>query len=225
MKESGFIIINKPVGPTSHDIVDMMRKITGIKKIGHAGTLDPFASGVLVLAIGRQATKRIDKIVQKKKEYEADIFLGAVTDTYDGKGKVLEEYKGEKIDKKDVKRILKIFKGKQKQIPPMFSAKKIKGKKLYELARQGKTIEREPNEIKIYKIKLKKYVWPVLKIKIKCSKGTYIRSLAFDIGRKLGSGAYLKELQRISVGKFRLKRSVDIEDINKDNWKIFLCDY
>jgi len=225
MKDSGFIIINKPIGPTSHDIVDKMRKITGIKKIGHAGTLDPFASGVLILAIGRESTKRIDKIVQEKKEYLADFFLGKVTDTYDREGKFLHEYEGEEIDKKNIKKVLKSFKGKQEQVPPMFSAKKVKGKKLYELARQGKTIERRSSEIKIYKIKLEKYIWPILKIKIKCSKGTYIRSLAFDIGEKLGCGAYLKELERTEVGNFKLKKSINIENINRENWKIFLCDY
>ena len=104
MKDSGFIVINKTIGPTSHDIVNKMRKITGIKKIGHAGTLDPFASGVLILAIGREATKRIDKIVQNKKEYSADIFLGKTTDTYDREGKTLHEYKGEEVDKKSIKK-------------------------------------------------------------------------------------------------------------------------
>ncbi len=222
MPTSGFIIINKPVGPTSHDIVNQLRKITGIKKIGHAGTLDPFASGVLVLAIGREATKQIDKIVQTEKEYKADLYLGAVTDTYDRTGKITEEKKVEKIEEKKIEEILKSFRGEQEQVPPMFSAKKIKGQKLYKLARQGREVERKPVKINISKIQLVKYSFPRLKIRVRCSKGTYIRSLAHDIGQKLGCGAYLEELQRTAVGDYALKESIDLDKINKDNWQKFL---
>ena len=221
MENSGFIIINKPVGPTSHDVVNQMRKITGIKKIGHAGTLDPFASGVLILAIGRDATKQIDKIVQTEKEYLADLCLGATTDTYDRTGKIREEKRVEKIEEEKIQEVLKTFRGEQEQIPPMFSAKKIQGQKLYKLARQGQEIKRDPVKINISEIKLVKYNFPRLKIKVRCSKGTYIRSLAYDIGQALGCGAYLEELQRTAVGDYTLEKSLSLDKINKDNWEKF----
>ncbi len=222
MKNSGFLVVNKPVGPTSHDIVNQLRKITGIKKIGHAGTLDPFAGGVLVLAIGRNATKQIDKIVKTQKKYKAQICLGVVTDTHDSTGKIIEENKIEFITRKKIKKVLKNFQGRQKQIPPMFSAKKIKGEKLYNLARQGKIVEREPVEIEVYELKLKNYDFPGVEIEIICSSGTYIRSLAYDIGQELECGAYLKELQRTAVGDYTLKNAVNPEILTSQNWTEYL---
>nr|MDA3839486.1 tRNA pseudouridine(55) synthase TruB [Patescibacteria group bacterium] len=191
---SGFLLINKKSGPTSHDMVDSLRRITGIRKIGHAGTLDPFATGVLLMAIGRQATKKIDRFVKKDKTYVATLCLGTTTDTYDREGiKIIN--KGYNVPTKDqIDQILSDSEGEQEQIPPMFSAKKVGGKKLYELARKGIEIERKPSFINIYSINLISYTWPVLKIEVRCSTGTYIRSLAYDIGEKLGCGAYLEEL-------------------------------
>lgn len=226
-QKSGFLLINKPTGPTSHDIINKLRKITGIRKIGHAGTLDPFASGVLVLAIGRSATREISKYVKLDKEYEATLYLGAHTDTYDREGKIEKmEVKSEKLKIQEIKDVLIKFTGKQKQVPPMFSAKKIGGKKLYELARQGIEIERQPVLISIYELKLIDYAWPFLKIRVKCSSGTYIRSLAHDIGQTLGCGAYLQELKRTTVGKFTLSACARLDEINKDNWeqKLFFED-
>ena len=202
-----------------------LRKITGIKKIGHAGTLDPLASGVLMCAIGREATRQIDNYVKKDKKYIAEIFLGASTDTYDAEGKVIKinkELPPKNISENKLEKILKKFTGKQKQIPPMYSAKKVKGKKLYELARKGKTIKRKPANIVIHDIELIKYDWPLLEIKVNCSSGTYIRSLAYDIGNKLSWNGYLKNLQRTKVGDFNIKNSINIEKLNSENWQNYL---
>ncbi|MFC1678441.1 tRNA pseudouridine(55) synthase TruB [Patescibacteria group bacterium] len=217
--KSGFLIINKPSGPTSHDIIDQLRKITNIKKIGHAGTLDPFASGVLIVAIGREATREISQFVKLDKKYIATLYLGANTDTYDKTGKRTERYSDEtEITENQIQKITKDFIGQQKQIPPMYSAKKIKGKKLYELARKGIEIKREPVKIEIYNIKLLEFKWPYLKIKIHCTSGTYIRSLAYDLGTQLGCGAYLDELERVAVGNCDIKQAIDLRDIDKNNW-------
>jgi len=219
-KISGFIIINKTPGPTSHNIINGLRKITGIKKIGHAGTLDPIASGVLICAIGREATKKISQFAGMDKEYEAEIMLGAETDTYDRGGKVTSESCRTTIVAVDkIKKVINKFIGKQKQLPPMFSAVKVRGKKLYELARQGKTSIRPPTDIEIYDIKLIDYNWPKLKILVKCSSGTYIRSLAQDIGKQLGCGAYLNELKRTAIGKYRIEKAINLEKLDKNNYK------
>ena len=220
-KSSGFILVNKPSGPTSHDIINQMRRITGIKKIGHAGTLDPFASGLLIVAIGREATREIDKFVKMDKEYIATLYLGAVSDTHDREGKILD-FRFKILDLDTIKNTLVKFIGEQKQVPPMFSAKKVKGKKLYELARQGIEIEREPVDINIYSIDFLEYEWPLLKIKVRSSSGTYIRSLAYDIGEKLGCGAYLEELERTAIGEFRIENAITAEGVNNENWQNYL---
>ena len=221
--KTGLLILNKPVGPTSHDMVSKLRKITGIKKIGHAGTLDPFASGVLIVAIGREATRKIDKFVKLDKEYVATLHLGFSSDTFDRMGKITKwpsEIKEIGVD--EVQKVLQKFIGEQDQLPPMFSAKKINGKKLYELAREGKTVVRKPARINIYNIELLKYEWPFLEIKIECSTGTYIRALANDMGTSLNCGAYLENLKRTSVGPYREEEAVNIEKITVANWPEFL---
>jgi tRNA pseudouridine55 synthase len=205
---SGFLLINKPSGPTSHDIINKLRAITGIKKIGHAGTLDPFASGLLICAVGREATREIDKFVKLDKEYIATLHLGAVTDTYDRTGKVVKEYPSEIINEAIIEKTVAEFIGGQLQTPPMFSAKKIQGKKMYELARQGKTVERQPCAINIMALQILSYDWPALKLKINCSSGTYIRTLAFDLGERLGSGAYLEELERTKIGEYSVEDAI-----------------
>lgn len=219
---SGFLLINKDSGPTSHDVVDKLRRITGIRKIGHAGTLDPFATGVLLMAIGRQATKRIDHFVKKDKTYIATLKLGETTDTYDREGKKSTTESFNIPEKNKILDVLKTFIGKQEQIPPMFSAKKIGGKKLYDLARKGIKIERKASQINIYKISLINYAWPILNIEVSCSTGTYIRSLAKDIGQELECGAYLEELERTSIENLEIKKAHKINELNKDNWKDFL---
>lgn len=220
--KSGFLLINKPSGPTSHDVIDELRHLTGIKQIGHAGTLDPFASGLLLVGIG-EATKLLRHYVGLDKKYEAILRLGATSDTYDRTGVLMENPNSKiqipnkfKISKSKFQTVLKSFIGKQLQTPPMFSAKKINGKKLYELARQGQDIEREAVEIEIYDIKLKSLQFsnsPIL-LTISChvSSGAYIRSLGRDIGQKIGCGAYLEELKRTEIGEFKLKDATDTAD-------------
>lgn len=211
---NGLLLINKSSNPTSHDVIDRLRKILGTKKIGHAGTLDPFASGLLLVGVG-EATKLLRHYVGLDKTYEATLKLGATSDTQDRTGKIQKtRYKQDTITKLKIQKILKSFIGKQKQVPPMFSAKKIGGKKLYELARQGKEIERKASEIEMYDIKLLSRQFsnsPIL-LTISChvSSGTYIRTLAHDIGQALGCGAYLEELKRTAIGDFKLKDATPV---------------
>ena len=219
--ESGFIHINKPASWTSHDVVAHLRRVTGEKKIGHAGTLDPFATGLLIVGVGREATRELDKFLKQDKEYIAELHLGAASDTYDLTGKI-EESDATSPAEDDIKNILKKFTGKQDQIPPMYSAKKVAGKKLYELARKGKEIKREPSKIVIHEIELLNFDWPSLKIRVSCSSGTYIRSLAHDIGKELGTGAYLEKLERTKIGEHQLNGAIDLDKINKDSWTEFL---
>ncbi|MFH1745265.1 MAG: tRNA pseudouridine(55) synthase TruB [bacterium] len=217
----GFIFINKPLKMTSHDVVDRLRKITKIKKIGHAGTLDPLARGVLIVAIGREATRDINKFVKMNKEYEADLHLGENTDTYDSEGDVVSSCTIMPSEE-DVKKTLKKFVGEQKQLPPMFSAKKVNGQRLYKLARAGVEVERVSSNIKIHNIDFLSYDWPILKIQVKCSSGTYIRSLAFDIGQRLGCGAHLAGLVRTKVGEISLSDCVELGKLDEKNWGEYL---
>ncbi len=218
---SNFLLINKPVGPTSHDIIDKLRQITGIQKIGHSGTLDPFASGLLLVAVGRELTRKLSKFVKLDKEYVATLKLGAVSNTGDRTGRRQLMVNNLRLSENEIKKVLERFVGKQKQIPPMFSAKKFKGKKLYELARQGIEVKRKPQKIEIYKIKLLK--WSnrenKLSIVVKCSSGTYIRVLGHDIGKELGCGAYLEELTRVKIGRYKLSDAIGINKLDKDNWR------
>jgi len=218
---SGFLLINKPSGPTSHDIIDGLRRITGIKKIGHAGTLDPFASGLLIVAVGRQATKEISRFVKMDKEYIAEVLLGQESDTFDRTGKITIKQNATIISQEKIKKALEQFAGRQKQLPPMYSAKKVGGKKLYELARRGETIERTPSVIEIFELKLLGYNWPKLKIKIRCSSGTYIRSLVHDLGQALGSGALTSELERTAINGYNLTEANNLQTLQK-NWQTYL---
>ena len=220
----GILNIYKPAGPTSHDIVDKIRKITGIKKVGHAGTLDPFAEGVLIILIGK-ATKLQLKFMDMDKTYIGTLKLGEVSDTYDIMGKIksssfanLPTGKARAPEDKQILKTLKTFIGEIEQVPPIYSAIKIKGKKAYELARKGIKPKLKPRKVKIYDIKILKYKWPYLKIQVKCGKGTYIRSLAHDLGRKLGCGAYLEKLIRTKIGKFDSKNANNLEKLNSKNW-------
>ena len=215
----GIYNIFKPAGPTSHDVVDWIRKLSGVKRVGHAGTLDPFAEGVLIVAIGREYTKQLGKFLKQDKTYRATIKLGAESDTRDLTGKItkLGEIKGSTLDLqkgrtlKFVKKVLKTFKGEIEQTPPVFSAIKIQGKKAYELARKGIVPDLKPRRIKIYSLKILKYRWPYLEIETKVSSGTYIRSLAHDIGQALQTGGYAVKLIRIKVGRFNVKKSIKIK--------------
>lgn len=219
---SGFILVDKPVDITSHDVIDALRKITNIKKIGHAGTLDPLATGLLIVAIGREATKEIDQLAKMTKEYEAVFTLGAETDTYDSLGQIIKTYTGEPMSSKTIATALSGFLGTQLQTPPMYSAKKINGKKLYELARQGQTIERQPQNITIANLTILKYAWPQLSLRINCTVGTYIRSLAFDLGRALECGAHMSALRRTKIGEYDITKAVKLSDLTADNWTSYL---
>jgi len=217
MTNFGLLIINKPAGPTSHDIVDKIRKITGIKKVGHAGTLDPFAEGVLIILIGK-ATKLQSKFMGMPKTYMATLKLGEISDTYDITGKIKSSSFAKAPEDKQILKILKTFIGEIRQTPPVYSAIKINGERAYKLARKGIKPKLKPRKVKIYNIKLLNYKWPYLKIEVKCGKGTYIRSLANDMGKKFGSGAYLEKLIRTKTGNFDIKKSVKLKKLNSKNW-------
>lgn len=218
----GIIIINKPKNYTSHDVVAKVRKILNIKKIGHTGTLDPNATGVLLLLIGK-GTLLSQYLIEHDKIYKATIALGKRTDTLDEEGTVIEEKEIPKdaLKREKIIQILESFKGKQEQIPPIYSAIKINGKKLYEYARKGQEVEITPRNIEIYDIKLKELKENTITFVVHVSKGTYIRTLCDDIAKKLGTVGYMKELERQKVGNFTLEEAITIEELekNKENIK------
>jgi len=196
------LVIDKPAGWTSHDVVARIRSWLGERHIGHAGTLDPAATGVLPLAVG-DATKVLEFLQEASKTYVAEITLGVETDTYDGDGRVVH-VAPVTVDRDAVERALADFQGTIRQTPPMHSAVKVGGKRLYELARAGRTLERPTRLVTIYEIRVLSWESPVLTLCVDCSKGTYIRSLAHDLGAKLGTGAYLSNLVRLRTGPFTL---------------------
>lgn len=203
----GILLVDKPPGKTSFNLVARLRRHLGVKKIGHAGTLDPFATGVMVMLVGRTYTRLSDQLLCQDKEYAGTLKLGIATDTYDCEGKILSESPYIPTHK-ELEDVLTKFQGEISQIPPMYSAKKIQGKKLYELARKGQTVERAPVLVRCA-ITLESYVYPFVKVNVACSKGTYIRSLAHDIGEALGCGAHLSSLRRLRSGQFCLKDCID----------------
>lgn len=212
----GFLNIYKPVGMTSHDVVSVLRRVTKIKQIGHTGTLDPFAEGVLPICIGK-ATRLIEYL-QDDKEYLATVQFGAATNTFDIDGeKVFTSDK--KVSRDDIKEGLKSFEGEILQLPPIFSAIKVKGKKLYEYARKGEEVEIQPRKVVIENIELKNFDEELqqAQILLKCSKGTYIRSIANDLGKNLGCGGYLIKLIRTQAGKFRVENSVQLDGIDVES--------
>lgn len=212
----GFLNIYKPVGMTSHDVVSVLRRVTKIKQIGHTGTLDPFAEGVLPICIGK-ATRLIEYL-QDDKEYLATVQFGAATNTFDLDGeKVCTSDK--KVSRDDIKEGLKSFEGEISQLPPIFSAIKVKGKKLYEYARKGEEVEIQPRKVVIENIELKNFDEELqqAQILLKCSKGTYIRSIANDLGKNLGCGGYLIKLIRTQAGKFRFENSVQLDGIDVES--------
>lgn len=210
----GFLNIYKPKGITSFDVIFKLRKILQIKKMGHTGTLDPLAEGVLIVALS-EATKIIEFMMQHDKAYSAEIILGSESTTYDAEGE-LKKVSSQKPDLDEVQDVIKTFEGEIDQVPPIYSALKINGKKAYELAREGKKIEMKSRKVNIKDIELIDYNYPAFNIDVECSSGTYIRSLAHDIGKKLGTGAYLNKLLRTKVGHFLLEGSVSLEDLEVD---------
>lgn len=212
----GFLNINKPKGITSFDVIYKLRKILGIKKIGHSGTLDPLATGVLPIAVGNAA--RLIEFLEDDKKYVATLKFGEISTTYDDEGEKTF-VKKPSFSRSKLEAVLQGFEGKIKQTPPIYSAIKVGGKKLYELARSGKGVEGieiQPREIEIYSIKLLECACETARIEVHCSKGTYIRSLAHDIGQKLNCGAYLTDLERIEAGAFKVADSIAIEGATLD---------
>lgn len=205
--KEGIHPINKPAGKTSFSLISVLRRLTKIRKIGHAGTLDPFADGVMILLVGKTYTKQAEKFLSQDKEYLATLHLGKETTTYDPEGEVIAENSYEPTFA-EIEEALCSFQGKITQIPPMYSAKKVGGKKLYQLARRGIVIKRDPVEV-ILETKLLAYNYPELQLQILCSKGTYIRTLAHDLGQMLTCGAYLKKLTRTKCGPYVLENCLD----------------
>ena len=208
----GFLNIYKPVGKTSHDVVAILRKITHIKQIGHTGTLDPFAEGVLPVCIGKST--RLIEYLNDEKAYIGTFCFGKSTDTYDIEGNTVQEF-STKLNKDEIEAELKIFEGEIEQVPPIYSSIKVKGKKLYEYAREGKSIEIQSRKITIEKIELLDFNEEnqCAKIYIKCSKGTYIRSIANDLGKNLNNGCYLSKLERVQAGKFYIEDSIKLDEL------------
>lgn len=213
-KLSGILNINKPRGMTSHDVVARVRKITSQRKVGHAGTLDPMATGVLLLCLG-PATRVAEYLMASDKIYWARIRLGIATDTYDAEGEIISQVETDGVTRAQVERELSGLVGSLKQVPPMYSAIKYKGTPLYRLARQGQTVTRQPRKVEIRALKLLEWAPPELEIEVHCSKGTYIRSLAHDLGQRLGCGAHLVSLTRIASGHFRIEQAVSLEDLEQ----------
>lgn len=209
---NGFVIVDKPKGITSHDVVDEVRFYTSEQKVGHCGTLDPIATGVLVVALG-EATKLTEYFLGCDKAYEVTALLGGVSDTYDALGKV-EKFSDKKVPKSRIEDTLQVyFTGNISQVPPKYSALKIGGKKAYELARASKEFSLQPRRVRIENVEILDYEWPELKLRVSCGKGTYIRSLVHDLGQKLKCGAYMSELRRIRVAHFDISDAVSLGDL------------
>lgn len=217
---NGVINVYKPEGITSFDVVARIRKLSNTKKVGHTGTLDPAAKGILPVCLGR-ATKIIDYIMNSTKTYRVELKLGVVTDTYDREGKVLEENEV-KVSKECIEDAILSFVGEGDQIPPMYSALKVNGKRMYELARQGLEVEREPRKICIYSITNIDIHSAYATFDVCCSKGTYIRSLCYDIGEKLGCGGMMNALERISTGPFNIENCIELHNLNAENIEEYL---
>lgn len=218
--EDGYVaVIDKPLEWTSADVVRKVKfrlQRMGYRKIkvGHAGTLDPLATGVLLVCIGR-ATKRVDSLQAERKEYVAELMLGAITPSYDMEHPVDQTFPIEHITKEAVESVLRTLEGERLQAPPLYSAKKVEGVRAYEFARQGEEVELKKALINIYSITLEEYDLPKIRIRVECSKGTYIRSLAKEIGEGLDSGAYLTSLRRTASGDFRVENAMQLEDFLK----------
>lgn len=210
----GILLVDKPTDHTSHDVVARLRGILRMKRIGHAGTLDPMATGVLVVLLGK-ATRASQYLMSLDKEYTGTIRLGAVTNTQDAEGDILETRPVPAFPDATIQQAAATFLGDQYQTPPMFSAIKIDGVPLYKKAREGEEVEREPRFIRIGGFDLTRIAVPEIDFVLKCSKGTYVRTVAHDLGQKLGCGAHLSALRRTASGKFRIEQCVTMEEIQK----------
>lgn len=210
----GVLLVDKPTEHTSHDVVARLRGILRTKRIGHAGTLDPMATGLLVILVGK-ATRLSQYLMSVDKEYTGTIELGKVTDTQDAEGEVLETRPVPPLSEAEIRAALATFLGDQYQLPPMFSAIKIAGRPLYKSARAGEVVEREPRFIRVAAYELLRWESPCLDFRVHCTKGTYVRTLAHDLGQKLGCGAHLKALRRVASGRLNVSRAVTLEQLQK----------
>jgi len=210
----GIINIDKPNGMTSHDVVDRVRRVTGQRKVGHAGTLDPMATGVLLICLG-QATRVAEYLMAGDKTYRARIRLGVTTDSYDAEGEVVHEGDTSHVTRSHVESELSGFVGLLEQVPPMYSAVKHGGTPLYRIARRGQTVKRRPRKVTIHEMELREWWPPDLEVKVRCSKGTYVRALAHELGQRLGCGAHLIGLIRTACGPFHIAQSTTLEDLER----------
>lgn len=224
MQTFGLIVVDKPIGPTSHKVVNLVRSGTGVRKVGHAGTLDPRASGVLVLCLG-PATRLSEFLSTASKRYEAQVRFGYATRTYDAEGEIIH-HTGNAPTLMQIQQALPAFRGEIQQVPPPYSAVKLEGRKAYELARQGQEPELEPRTVTVYEIEIERYEPPDLWLTVECSAGTYIRSLAHDLGEALATGAHLAALRRVKAGPFEIKQAVPLIDLEHafavGGWERFL---
>jgi tRNA pseudouridine55 synthase len=222
---SGVLVVDKPVGLTSHDVVQIVRRGTGIRRAGHTGTLDPRASGVLVILIG-PAVRLSEYVSASDKRYQATIRLGSTTDTYDSEGTITSSFEVGDIDEQEFDEILQKFVGEMEQVPPPYSAVKVKGRKAYEMARKGEEVELEPRTINVYSLEVLEWAPPEAVIDVYCSSGTYVRSLAHDLGKEMGTGAHLVGLRRTKSGRFTLRDAVPLrrlqEAFDQGDWYKYL---
>ena len=209
---SGILLVDKPQGPTSHDMVDAIRRKFGIKSVGHCGTLDPMATGLLIIVVGK-ATRLSERLMGEDKEYEGTLTLGVTTDSQDAEGEKLSEKEVPSLTEEEIREIFHQFKGDILQIPPMVSAKKIGGVPLYKLARKGKEVERKPRLVHIYRIEILRFALPEVDFRVMCTKGTYIRTICYDVGEKIGCGGHLSRLRRTQSGQFRVENATPLSVI------------
>lgn len=216
MSLEGILNLNKPQGITSHDVVQVVRQVSGIKRVGHAGTLDPLATGVILVCIGR-ATRLVEYLVGQSKSYVARIRLGQVTDTYDAEGDIVSDV-AISVSEADISQAAEQFRGRIQQQAPAYSAIKRDGQPLYKLARAGKQVDPPVREVSIFSLELRKWEEPFLELEVSCSSGTYVRSLAHDLGQALGCGGHITALERTSVGNFDLANAVALDTLLEDTW-------
>lgn len=209
---NGVLLVDKPAGCTSHDVVARVRRTFGIRKVGHGGTLDPLATGLLILLLGR-GTKLSQRIMAGDKTYEGALHLGVLTDSQDGDGKVIEERDAGQVTLDALREQMSTFLGDQMQTPPMLSAIKQGGVPLYKLARKGKVVEREARLIHIFEFSLLDYTPPMVSFRLRCTKGTYVRTIAADLGEQLGCGAHMASLRRTASGAFRIEDALSLDDL------------
>ncbi|RME68303.1 MAG: tRNA pseudouridine(55) synthase TruB [Verrucomicrobia bacterium] len=210
----GVLLIDKPAGITSHDVVDRVRRVLRMKRVGHAGTLDPMATGLMLVLVGK-ATKLSQYLMSLDKEYEGTVTLGVTTNTHDADGEVVSTKPVPELTEDAVLEVMDTFIGDQYQTPPMFSAIKKEGVPLYKLARKGREIEREPRFIRISEFELLRFAPPELDIRVRCSKGTYIRTLAHDLGEKIGCGGHLSALRRTAIDRFSIDQAIPLDEFQE----------